>query len=741
MVHVSFEVGATNPHPQPWIVQNDWPPVAFTIKEDANRDIIVSTARLQIRVERDSTALHYKDAQGNVLAQESPSPTPRELNPIIVDGEKTFQADAYFDLTPDEAIYGLGQHQDGLLNRRGSDLLLMQDNTNISIPFLLSSRGYGLLWNYASLGRVENHYQPKLALRADVADGVDYYFIYGPDFDRIIAAYRQLTGPAPLLPRFAYGFWQSRLQYDTQADFLAVAQKYRDLKIPLDVLVLDANWMARMGANEFTKKFPNPVAMFAQIRALHVHPVLSEWPLYTPPSANFDFMLAKNFFVTGGRTQVTMYDRGTRLFDAFNPEARKAYWEQIKTTQFDKGAEGWWLDSSEPLDSWGEEQGAMLAGAHTAMGSGSQYANAYPLFETMAIYDGQRSATDRQRVVTLTRSAFLGQQRNSTIVWSGDIYPTFDTLRRQITAGLNFSLSGIPYWTTDIGGFLGGDPDDPAYRELYIRWFQYGTFCPIFRTHGARKANELWSYGTQAQEILTSYDKLRYRLLPYIYSITWRTTSEGYTPMRALVMDFPTEARSLDVRDEFMFGPAILVNPVTRPGATAREIYLPAGITWYDFWTGDTTQGGQYITSRAPLQTMPVYIRGGSILLMGPELQSTGEKPDDPLELRIYPGADAQFTLYEDDELTYGYEKDEYATTTFNWNDAAVKLTISARKGSFPSMLTRRTLNIVVVAPGRGVGISPSEPQRIVSYEGQALTLDLAATKNTQAAEPTAKSE
>ena len=741
MVHVVFDTAAANAQPQPWIAQTEWPQVPFTVTEDADKNVVITTKRLRIRAERDSASLTFQDEAGNAVLRESPSPRPRELTPVTVDGEKAFHTDAYFDLTQDEAIYGLGQRQDGLLNQRGTDRLLIQDNTNITVPFLLSSRGYGVLWNYASLGRYENHYHPKLALRADFADAVEYYFFYGPEFDRIIAAYRKLTGAAPMLPLWAYGFWQSRLHYDTQNDFVAVAQKYRELKIPLDVLVLDANWMTRMGANEFTKDFPNPGAMFTQLKQLHVHPVLSEWPLYTPPSANFVSMLSNGFFVTGGRSQVTMYDRGTRLFDAFNPEARQAFWSQMKTSLWDKGVEGWWLDASEPLDSWGEEQGALLEGAHTALGSGSRYANLYPFFETKAVYDGQRATTDQQRVVTLTRSAFLGQQRNSAISWSGDIYPTFDTLRRQITAGLNFSMSGIPYWTTDVGGFFGGDPDDPAYRELYIRWFEYGTFCPIFRTHGAREANELWSYGPQAQQILTNYDKLRYRLLPYVYSIAWKTTSEGYTPMRALVMDFPVDTRALDVRDQFMFGPALLVNPIVRARATSREVYLAAGSTWYNFWTGTQNRGGRYIPAQAPLDKIPLYVRAGSIIPMGPDLQHSTEKPADPVELRIYRGADGQFTLYEDDGLTYQYENEEYSAINFRWDNASNTLSVSARMGSFPGMLPQRTFHIVLVRSAHGVGLYAPKSDRTVTYDGHRLTLKFGVTPASQPRKQKPKSQ
>jgi alpha-D-xyloside xylohydrolase len=730
MVHVTYRITPVSDSPQPWIVQTNWPNVSFNVEQDSNHNVVLATRRIRVVAERDSGALIFQDAQDNALVRESGSPAPRELN---VDGEihggLSFHGNAYFDLTPDELLYGLGQHQTGLLNQRGIDLLLMQDNTNISIPFLLSSRGYGLMWNSASPGRYENHFQPKVALRSDVADAVDYYFFYGPEFDHIIASYRMLTGAAPLLPRWAYGFWQSRLQYRTQQEMLDVAAKYRELKIPLDNLVLDFDWMERMGSHQFTSKFPDPVTMFRHLREMHVHPMISVWPLYTPPSANFDEMLSHNYFVTGGRSQVPSYYPGSRLFDAFNADGRQAFWRQMKTALFDKGVEAWWLDSSEPLDFYGEEQGPMLEGAHTAMGGGTAFANAYSLLETQGVYEGQRSTTDRQRVFILTRSAFLGQQRHAATSWSGDIATDFATLRRQIPAGLNFSMSGLPYWTTDIGGFQGGNPNDPAYQEVFVRWFQYGTFCPIFRTHGARKANELWSYGPRAQQILTNYDKLRYRLLPYIYSLAWKVTSVGYTPMRALVMDFPADRYALAIPDQFLFGPAILVNPVTQAGATSRSVYLPAGTAWYDFWSGASLPGGQTVSAAAPLETIPLYVHAGSIVPMGPELQYTSEKPADPIELRIYRGADGAFTLYEDAGDGYAYENGGHAVIQFNWKDASQTLSIGAREGGFPGMLKERTFNVVLVGTEHGVGEKPSATSdRVVRYRGETMSLNLGAS-------------
>jgi alpha-D-xyloside xylohydrolase len=343
----------------------------------------------------------------------------------------------------------------------------------------------------------------------------------------------------------------------------------------------------------------------------------------------------------------------------------------------------------------------------------------------MGVYLNQRAVTDQKRVFILSRSAFAGIQRNSIAAWSGDVEANWLSFARQIPAGLNFDLSGIPYWTTDIGGFVTGHPDDPAYRELFVRWFEYGAFCPVFRVHGTRvpSVNELWSYGPEAQAILTDYDRLRYRLMPYIYSVAWMTTNEGYTPMRALVMDFRDDVRAQNIGDQFLFGPAILVNPVTEPGATSRRLYLPKAM-WYDFWTGNAVEGPSMIDASAPLDRMPLYVRAGSILPMGPDIQYSTEKPADPIELRIYTGADGGFTLYEDENDNYNYEKGVYATIPLKWDETKQELTIGERRGKFPGMLETRTFQIVFVTAGHGAGIAPTDrADKVVGYTGAPITV------------------
>jgi alpha-D-xyloside xylohydrolase len=693
--------------------------VSFTLESDP-QTVIIRMTDLTVKVDRASGAVRFETIDGSELLRESDFPQPRQLKPVVTNGVATNRASVWFALTPEERFYGLGQHQNGLLNQRNLELELSQDNTNISIPFFLSSRGYGVLWNNASVTGWNNRFQPVLNVSSNVARAIDYFFVNGPSFDRIIAGYRKLTGDVPLFPLWAYGYWQSKLAYSSQEEILGIAEKYRSLHIPLDNIVLDEGWETVLGSHVFNDRFPDPRAMVQQLHDEHVHIMVSIWPVYQPGSANYNTLLKESLFTGVGVNKITPWVPGTRLYDAFSKKGREAYWKQAKDSLFDIGVDAFWLDSTEPSDTYGEEQGAMLAGAHTAKGDGSRYANLFPFMTTDAIYDGQRSATDRKRVFILTRSAFMGMQHHAASAWSGDIATNFQTLKREIPAGLNYSMTGLPYWTTDIGGFLGGDTGDQAYQEVFVRWFQYGSFCPIFRAHGVRSnhQNELWSHGQNAQTILTFYDRLRYRLLPYIYTLAARTTTEGYTPMRALAFDFLQDPKALEINDEFMLGPAILVAPVTDAGAKSRRVYLPAGADWYDFWSGEKTKGGQEVNRETPLRIMPLYVRAGSILPMGPESEYSNEHPDAPVELRIYPGQDASFKIYEDDGASYDYEKGLSATIPLDWNDKTKVLTIGARAGHFPGMETNRKFSITIVDTVHGLGEAESEIFRSVQYDG-----------------------
>jgi alpha-D-xyloside xylohydrolase len=706
---------------QPFLLPKPCSSVSFDLQEGPKAFTVVMP-ELTVMVDRSSGAVRFEDSAGRELLHESDYPQPRKLIPVVTDGLATHRASVWFGLTPEERFYGLGQHQTGILNERNLQFELSQDNTNISIPFFLSSKGYGVLWNNASVSRWNNRFQPVLNVSSDVADAVDYFFISGPSFDQIIAGYRKLTGSAPLFPLWAYGYWQSKLAYASQDELLGVAARYRALHIPIDNIVLDEGWETILGSHKFTNKYPDPRSMVQALHDEHMRIMVSVWPVFQPGTANFDDFLKKGLFTGEGINKTPPWVAGTRLYDPFSVMGRETYWEQVKSSLYDIGVDAYWLDSSEPEDNYGEEQGPMLAGAHTALGNGSRYADLFPFMTTKSIYDGQRKATDRKRVFVLTRSAFAGMQREGAAAWSGDTATNFATLKRQIPAGLNYSMTGLPYWTTDIGGFVGGDTSDPAYQEVFVRWFQYGSFCPIFRAHGTRNnhQNELWSYGDNAQTILALYDRLRYRLSPYTYSLANRTTTEGYTPMRALAFDFREDAKVLDINDEFMYGPSLLVAPVTEAGAVSRRVYLPAGVKWYDFWTGEVTAGGQDVDRATPLAVMPLYVRAGTILPMGPESEYSDQHPDGVVELRIYPGHDGSVKLYEDDGISYDYEKGMSATIPIQWDDQAKVLTIGARNGSYPGMRATRDFSLVMVDSAHGVGEAESDAGRSVHYDGSA---------------------
>ncbi len=717
IVRVTYSPGTSIPDtPQYAVTKTSWPAAPWTI-QSSDSDVKVATALMKITITKKDGAILFADAGGKKLFQDYD----RTLTPVEVNGEKTYHAEMFSNLWDStEGFYGLGQHQAGVWNYHGESVELSQANTNISVPMFLSSNGYGIFWNNASRSRFNNRFPHELYLSSEVADTVDYYFLYGPDFDKIIASYREMTGAAPMFGKSAYGFWQCKNKYESQAEVLGVAHKYRELHIPVDNIVQDWFWWNTMGEPVFNKNYPDPKGMIEDLHENHFHVMFSFWPYFRPGSPVYDEMDKRGYFVD--KTKVSgFHPQGQALYDAFNPAARDYYWHLIDKGLFKIGADAWWLDTDEP-ETEGRETN-ILVNNKIALGSGARYANLYPLMTTTAVYEGQRKASDEKRVFILSRSAFAGAQRNSIAAWSGDVESNWLSFARQIPAGLNFELSGIPYWTTDIGGFIIGNPDDPAYRELFVRWFEYGTFCPIFRVHGTRTTNqnELWSYGSEAQKILTNYDRLRYRLMPYIYSLAWKTTSEAYTPMRPLAMDFRTDTRALNIGDQFMFGPALLVNPVTEPSATSRRVYLPKS-KWYDFWTGRSVDGGSTIESSAPLDHIPLYVRAGSILPMGPDVEYAAEKPANPIELRVYTGASGSFTVYEDENDNYNYEKGARATIRIDWDDVTRKLTIGARQGTFPGMLETRTFRIVMVGDNRGIGIEPTaQADKAVEYSGKAI--------------------
>jgi alpha-D-xyloside xylohydrolase len=721
IIHVVYSPTASfQQHPNYVVIKTAWDAAPWTM-EEASDTISISTARLKVSVARNDGSITYREPNGAPVMQEAN----RWLTPVRINGEDTYRSESFVSVYGShEGLYGLGQHQAGVWNYRGESVDIVQDNSNISIPLMVSSKGYGLYWNNESRSRFNNRFANYLYISSEVADAVDYYFFYGPDLDKIVADYRELTGQAPMFGKWAYGFWQCKNRYKSQDEILGVARKYRELHIPADDIVQDWFWWNRKGEFVFNKNYPDPKGMVDQLHAENFHLMLSIWPFFEPGSANYDHMKKQGWFVDQFKYAKPPYHTDAMaVYDATNPEARKFYWDEINKSLFSIGIDAWWMDTTEP-ETEGQEENILLD-HELAAGSGNRYVNDYPLLDTGAVYSGQRAASDQKRVFILSRSAFSGSQRNSVTAWSGDINSDWLSYRRQIPAGLNFAVSGIPYWTTDIGGFVFGSPTDPAFRELFVRWFQWGTFNPILRVHGTRNPdeNELWSYGADAQKILVNFDRLRYRLLPYIYSLAWKTTSEAYTPMRPLVMDFRTDARAIDIGDQFMFGPAFLVNPVTEPAASSRRLYLPEA-KWYDFWSGEILAGPKTIDAPAPIERMPLYVRAGSILPLGPEMEWSTQKPEDPIELRVYRGADGQFTLYEDENDNYNYEKGKYATIPFSWNDATHTLTIGERNGEFPGMLQERTFRIVFAGEHHGAGIGAEEnADKLVHYAGQKITV------------------
>ncbi len=694
---------------QPWMLAHaqTCPGAAFQFSE-SNGAANLITARLAVSLSEADGNLSFKSVTGEPLMHERPN-LPRTYRPSQAPG--LFHVEDRFGPDATEALYGLGQHQSGAFNYRGSVVELGQNNTDIAIPLLVSSKGYAILWNTASFSYFDNRFPLELNLESFAAPQIDYYFLYGPQLDDIIHQYRSMTGHVPLFPEWAYGFWQSKDRYRTQAELLAVASEYRARHLPLDAIVQDWFWWKNGGKGDpvFNSGYPDVPAALNTLHDEHIHAMISAWALMDATAENYKLMVDKGLDIPG-----------TQVYDASNPAGRDFYWNNLVGKLFAQGWDAFWLDSSEPEEAWPHVGDAILRDKRLHIGSGLEYTNVYPMLHTGGVQARWQQANPDKRVFLLTRSAFVGQQRNGAAVWSGDVYSSWWALRRQVPAGLNFALSGYPYWTTDIGGYhqiFAGQAEQPAYQELYARWFEYGAFCPIFRTHGHRDHNELWTYD-QVFPVLVAIDRLRYRLLPYVYSLAWKVTTDDYTIQRPLVMDFLQDRATWEIGDQFMFGPDILVSPVLTEHATSRPVYLPAGAGWYDFWTGDRTDGGKSVTVTAPLDRIPLDVRAGSILPLGPIIEYAGQATD-PIELRIYPGADADFDLYADEGDSSRYEQGAHSTVSIHWNDAGRTLTLGARQGSYPGMSAVQTFNVVIVSAGHGVGgdVTPT-PDKIVHYTG-----------------------
>ena len=700
---------------QPWMLDSkeSCPGAKFQLLQTPDAAVLTTdTLKIEFSLKRGN--VQYSTRGGEGLLRERDS-VPRTYEPVELNGEKTFHIEDRFAPDATEGFYGLGQHQSGMFNYRGATVRLAQNNTDVAIPLLLSSKGYGLMWNTASLTEVDNRFPLELNMSSLAGHSVDYYFICGPEMDEILHQYRNLTGHTPMLPKWAYGFFQSKDRYVSQEEVLGIAHRYRAEHIPLDAIVQDWFWWKAEGDPIFNSNFTDVPGELRLLHDEHVHTMLSVWGLFDAKSENFQQMTQQHLDVPNAH-----------VYDATNPNARKFFWDNLAGKLFSQGWDAFWLDSAEPEEFWPHMGDAILRNKQISIGNGAEYTNVFPLMHTLGVQEHWKAITDRKRVFLLTRSAFLGQQRVGATVWSGDVYGSYWGLKHQVAAGLNFALSGHPYWTTDIGGYWPPHDDpiaDPMYQELYARWFEYGVFCPIFRTHGHRPQNEIWSFN-KVEPILIDYDKIRYRLMPYIYSLAWRVTNEDYTIQRPLVMDWRADPRTRDIGDQFMFGPSILVSPMLAPNVSRRTLYLPESPSWYNFWTGAPQPGGREIEAAAPLDRIPLYIRAGSILPLGPEIQYADAKPAGPLELRIYRGADAGFDLYQDAGDSYDYEKGARAVIPLRWSESTRTLTIGDRVGTYSEMPASIQVNVVWVSAGHGSGLEISAaPDKVFEYTGKAISI------------------
>lgn len=625
------------------------------------------------------------------------------LEHATVSGEDTFQPQATFQAPADEAYYGLGQHQMCWMDHRGQEVRIWHDYTAaggevIGVPFLMTNRGYGVVWNNPSRTTLLPGVDGFTRWQSEVGETVSFFVIAGDTTDEIYAGYRALTGSTPLPPRAALGYIQCKQRYASQAELLTVARTLRAKQIPCDVLIVDwFHWKTLGDLDLDPEHWPDPVAMNRELKALGFQVMISCWPRFMKESRHYETLERRGWLMKqsdGTTLYGTPDDLRGAVIDTTDADCRHWYWDAIRDSYAAKGFVAWWLDENEP--------DICPHPYHLAAGTGARVHNLYPLTHTQAVYEGHRRDLP-ERCLILSRSAYLGAQRHGTTFWSSDIFPVWDALKRQIPTGLNFCASGFAWWSSDIGGWQGLEwkrpawlnPDSPAtpliqapesiawlrdypgYLELYVRWFQYGAFCPTFRAHGSRPENEPWSFGPEAERILAKYVALRYRLLPYLYSLAWRTHTTGAPFMRALFMDFPDDPQVRDIGDQYMLGPAFLVAPVVQPGQTQRDVYLPSGSDWFDYWTGQCHPGGQMLRAAAPIDILPLFVRAGSIIPMGNPIEHT-EQPQDQIEVQVYAGRDAAFDLYRDDGRTYRYEQGDYTVTTLRWNEARRELDVTA---------------------------------------------------------------
>ena len=717
----------------------------WKVEENA-QDIVLSTALVTVRIDKLTSKLEFFNKEEQPILAESD----RFVNHAKVAGEDRFNIKQSFQYAPGETLYGLGSYQDADIALNGKKRTLLQKNRDDVVPVIISTNNYGLIWDNYSYSEF-NDTRGNYYLWSEVADEINYFFIYGENTDKIVSAYRQLTGAAPMYPKWVYGYIQSKQKYNTQDEIVTVVKGFRERQFPIDLIVQDWQYWpeGQWGQKSFNRKnYPNPTKMVNDIHDMNARVIISIWPNMTKGTPNqVELSKINGLFKNNEHLNILL------------PEARQMYWKQVNDSLFSTGIDGWWADCSEGYDSDWTSPFFKLSNAKSdemnsgnlkcLMGSG-RYINIYALMHTRGLYEGQRSTPSQKRVYILTRSSFAGMQKYGASYWTGDVSANWEEYRMQIPAGLNFCMTGVPYWTTDIAGyFIKHEPgwwfsngvfekgqEDEGFKELYTRWFQFAAFCPLFRAHGADFPREPWAFGTpesRTYRTLLKFTNLRYRLMPYIYSLAWKVTNENYTIMRALPFDFMNDSATFNINNQYMFGPSIMVNPVVQPfyyhtnnikidsSDYKSEVYLPKGTQWFDFWTGKQFNGGQNVKVDASFETMPLFVRAGSIIPLGPFIQYSTEKSD-PIEIRIYPGADGNFTLYEDENDNYNYEKGAYSLITFNWDNAQKTLIIDDRKGAFTGMLKNRTFNIILIGEEKGSGIETCDtPDKVIKYAGNKI--------------------
>ena len=745
------------------------PTIVHVVKGEPTKSLVVIAKPEQVAVKQkgdtwSSSSLTVKqDAQGNLTFLTAKGKV--LLKEKVCDVTRSRQT---FTLDKDEAIYGLGTIQNGKMNRRGEKKRMEQSNLEDFQNVLQSIKGWGLYWENYSPTLFEDNANG-MTFTSEAGQGVDYYFMYGSSADGVIAQMRYLTGDVPMFPLWTYGFWQSKERYKTAVETEGIVDQYRALNVPLDGIIQDWQYWGSnylWNAMDFlSEDFVNGQQLIKNVHRKHAHFMISIWASFGPQTQQFRELDAKGLlmpFETWPQSGISHvwppmrdYPSGVKVYDAFSPEARDIYWKYLKKL-YDYGTDAWWMDSTDP-DFFNPRESDY---EHPVTGgTWRSLRNAFPLETVRGVYEAQRQASlpmegqgVAKRVFIMTRSAFAGQQHYGSNMWSGDVNSSWDMLRKQVPAGLSFSLTGNPNFNTDIGGFFcssyntsgpASAPRNPQFQELYVRWMQYGLFCPVFRSHGADAPREIWQFGKKGEPVYDAIEKmirLRYRLIPYLYSTAWQVTSNNESYLRPLFSDFAADKKVWNMTDEFMFGRSILACPILDPQYTEEKIirtnamtgwdrqsavdnsqltvdftvkktamkYLPKGTDWYDFSTGKRYKGGQMVKLTISLQDVPMFVRAGSIVPLGPVMQYVGEKTWDDLEIRVYPGADGQFMLYEDEGDSYNYEKGVYSTITFQWNDRTRTLTIGARQGSYPGMLQKRQFTLVL----------PDGTIKTISYDG-----------------------